>query len=65
MQGQQLAQQAGQTAQQSNPMALAAALRKPTDPNAPTQPTTWQNLQNMYASYSPTSDYNNGGDVIP
>ena len=35
MQGQQLAQQAGQTAQQSNPMALAAALRKPTDPNAP------------------------------
>ena len=65
MQGQQLAQQAGQTAQQSNPMALAAALRKPTDPNAPTKPTTWQNLQNMYASYSPTSDYNNGGDVIP
>jgi hypothetical protein len=34
MQGQQLAQQAGQTAQQSNPMALAAALRK-TDPNKP------------------------------
>jgi hypothetical protein len=35
MQGQQLAQQAGQTAQQSNPMALAQALRKstPTDPN--------------------------------
>jgi hypothetical protein len=67
MQGQQLAQQAGQTAQQSNPMALAQALRKsaPTDPNAPTPPTALQNLQNMYSSYSPTSDYNNGGDVIP
>jgi hypothetical protein len=57
MQGQQLAQQAGQTAQQSNPMALAQALRKsaPTDPNA-------QNAQdasmNSWGAYNPINQYN-------
>ena len=56
MQGQQLAQQAGQTAQQSNPMALAGALRKsaPTDPNA-------QNAQsaqmNNLSAYNPYTQY--------
>jgi hypothetical protein len=44
MQGQQLAQQAGQTAQQSNPMALAQALRK-SDPNNPDAPNMLQNAQ--------------------
>ena len=50
MQGQQLAQQAGQTAQQSNPMALAAALRKPTDPNAPQGASMGDKMANYFGT---------------
>jgi hypothetical protein len=57
-QGQQLTQQAGQTAQQSNPMALAAALRK-SDPNKPDQ--NAQNMQssqmNSWGAYNPYTQY--------
>ena len=50
MQGQQLAQQAGQTAQQSNPMALAAALRKPIDPNAPQGASMGDKMANYFGT---------------
>jgi hypothetical protein len=59
-QGQQLTQQAGQTAQQSNPMALAAALRQ----NKTPQPQTgqmWDNNGNIIndPTYGAGTAYNN------
>jgi hypothetical protein len=62
-QGQQLTQQAGQTTGGNgmNPMALAAALRKPNDPYAANKGDPYANAQTAINKYGADNVYGYGG----